>query len=160
MDDVGELMSDAPKINVSKIETNEHYCFDVDPIDIAKEKGCRAVFPKPNQLQIDLDSEEAKEEFLKRLEAFVFIDAHDLLLTPSQKAGHYHATLTFPFITFTEWERICLEGVLGDDPVRFYLNAKFLHNGVYNHSCLFEKYETLQKEGVSTQGIEEHPFEQ
>lgn len=132
-------MSEPATIDAKRTEQEVEYDGYVGPQEAAANRHMKVVFPTEHQLQIDMDSETAKEEFLKRFRLFEFPNTPWLLLTPSATAGHYHATLTFTDRSFTPWQRTCLESVLGDDPVRVFLNTKFLFDGVMDHSCLFEK---------------------
>jgi len=107
------------------------------------------VYPEPNQLQIDLDSEDAFQaherlikEFYQRLPPGEYQMSIPPVVTPS-KSGypHRHITLSFEGRTFTEWERIGMQMMLGSDPVRERLNALRLACGVEKPCRLFEPKE-------------------
>jgi len=99
----------------------------------AAKQGCVVVYPQPNQLQIDIDTEAAYAEFNRRLgdllawDSSIFGDcsnAPQVVIQPS-KSGlpHRHITLTFPDRTFDRYERIALQMLLGSDPVREKMNT-------------------------------------
>ena len=113
----------------------------------AAKANCRVVYPEPNQLQIDLDTEAAfvlHEQRLKELYLRTIYPAYQLacppVVTPS-KSGypHRHITLTFADNrVFTEWERIAMQQMLGSDPVREQMNALRCACGIEQPSRLFE----------------------
>lgn len=112
----------------------------------AEKVDCVVVYPEPNQLQLDLDSDEAFQLYEKRLKDLYWRTSHpayqlvcDPVVRPS-KSGypHRHVTLTFANHTFTEWERIGMQMMLGSDPVRESLNALRLASGVQKPCRLFE----------------------
>ncbi len=120
----------------------DEYDFDANCEEIAKKRGQVVVFPKPNQLQIDIDTEAQWKEFQRREEAFsCSVEPWGSMeITPS-KSGlpSRHITITFPTSkTFTEWERIALQAALGSDPIREYLNALRNCCGIANPTRLFE----------------------
>jgi len=119
----------------------EDYDFDRKADNVARAKGLVVVVPKSNQLQFDLDSEEAKAEFVRRIGLFFHDSEKYNLVINSSSSGvpHYHATVTFEEFEFDEWKRICLQSVLGSDPMREYLNAKRTWYDVSNPTRLFEK---------------------
>ena len=117
----------------------------------AEKVGCIVVYPEPNQLQIDLDTEEAFIQHEKRFKELYQRTKHpayqlkcDPLVKPS-KSGypHRHITLTFNDHVFTEWERIGMQMMLGSDPVRESLNALRLASGVSRPCRFFEPKESV-----------------
>lgn len=133
---------------VLKELVEEDYEFDQVAEDVAKQRGLVVVCPQDNQLQLDLDSEEAVVEFKRRLPLFFHDERPTVDLQPSASGvPHYHATVSFQGREFEEWERIALQSVLGSDPMREYLNAKRLIYGVPNPTRLFE----LPKEEANEQ---------
>ena len=133
---------------------NMNISADIDTYDLgvtaeaaAEKVNCRVVIPAPNQLQIDIDSEEAYRLFFVRLMEFERHSGYSIYKEerPS-KAGlpHRHVTLTVyevdgrtPHI-FNDYERIALQAVLGSDLVRETLNMWRLLRGEKNPSRLFE----------------------
>ena len=127
-------------------QEKEEYNFDESAEEVASAKGLVVVFPEDNQLQIDLDSDEAYKEFDRRLEAFELSDTHfesaSVVITPSASGlPHRHVTITFPRRTFDESPRMLLQAALNDDPLRVFLNARRFIFGVKNPTRLFEKPE-------------------
>lgn len=142
-------------------QPEEEYNFDLLASEIAESKGLIVVMPKPNQLQIDIDSDEQYAEFHRRLECFVrtyrdeqLFDMRDFGYEEHESSSGLpkrHITLTFWNHEFTEQERILYQAALGDDVLRVFLNTKRLHFGVPSPSRLFEKpistgQETEQKQ--------------
>lgn len=120
---------------------DESYDFDIEAEEVAKARGLVVVLPQPNQLQIDIDSDELLSEFESRFETFQWREAFKpkkVDVKNSQHPGHYHVTITLSE-DVTEWQRLALQAALGDDPMRSYLNAMRAQFGVKNPSRLFEK---------------------
>lgn len=135
-------------INKNAEFEEKSYNFNEVAEEAAAKKGLIVVLPEPNQLQIDVDSEEAYLEFCKRYQNMDM--QYSNYGTPKIKETfsnsgppHRHITLTFENHIFTEWERIALQAVLGSDPIREYLNAKRLIFGEFNPTRLFEKRENI-----------------
>jgi hypothetical protein len=130
----------------AQAEATIPYDFSAFAEQEAEKVGCVVVYPEANQLQIDLDTEEAFIQHEKRMmelyQRTVF-PAYRLavppVVTPS-KSGypHRHITLVFEGRTFNEWERIGMQLALGSDPVREALNALRLATGVKQPCRLFE----------------------
>lgn len=91
-------------------------------IDEAALLGMDVVFPAANQLQIDIDSDEAYERYL-RVHPLLYqhlgvVDGEE---HPSKSGGEKrHITLTLKK-DITDTERILLQACLGSDPVREFL---------------------------------------
>lgn len=128
----------------------EPYDFSAHVEQEAERIGCVVVYPESNQLQIDLDTEEAFKQYEKRFKELYHRTVHpayqlacDPEVHPS-KSGypHRHITLTFVDREFSEWERIAMQMMLGSDPVRESLNALRLASGVKRPCRLFEPKET------------------
>lgn len=135
-------------------EAQVNLCVDTYDLTLTAEEaaekvGCKAVLPKNNQLQLDIDTEEQYNLFQVRLTEF---DRHtdwwvEVDNKPS-KSGlpHRHITLTLTDtegnpIELDEWQRIALQTILGSDLIRETLNAWRLLQGQENPSRLFEKIE-------------------
>lgn len=138
-------------------DRQDEYDFDAECEEVARKRGLIVVMPEPNELQIDLDSEESRTEFYERLSNFNFgyskiEDALDLewfnlcewFVSRSHTAGHFHAYLRTEH-KFTDLERIAWQAALGDDPVRFKLNMMRLRYGIKNPSRLFERPDFKRK---------------
>lgn len=97
----------------------------------AKHRGLVVVEPKPNQLQIDIDSARALRRYGLQ---FAILRRAGLTkgwrekITPSKKRGHVHITITIPERQLINiWSnrnapdlifRICLQAILGSDLTR------------------------------------------
>lgn len=135
--------SAAYKMELSESDTkleDADYDFDVAAEDVAKSRNQIVVYPKPNQLQLDLDTEDAFSEFQRRFGTMDFSDTPPTvdIKESASGEGHRHVTLTFNKI-FEEWERLAIQAALGDDPIRVFLNVKRKIHGIENPSRLFEK---------------------
>lgn len=106
-------------------------------LERAKRRGLVVVEPKPNQLQIDIDSARALRRYGLQ---FAILRRAGLTkgwrerITPSKKRGHVHVTITMPIktrvqinddgceydhpIEMTLCQRICLQAILGSDLTR------------------------------------------
>lgn len=89
----------------------------------AKARGCHVVYPKDNELQIDIDNKEQYLKF-KEMQARLEQNIPDLSITRMQKRvsasgeeGHYHITVTLNR-NVTPIERIALQSCLSSDPIR------------------------------------------
>lgn len=115
-----------------------------DPVQIAEDNGWELVLPQPNQLFIDIDSEEAYQEFLKRYHAFSqyrYNTWEVQTVTKISKSGfpNRHIYITFKDRTFTDLERLALQAALGDDPVRVFLSGIRIENNFSPAITFFEK---------------------
>ena len=126
----------------------ELYDFDRDADEIAEEKGCYVVFPKQNQIQLDIDTKEQSEMFTKRLAdfsntTFLTFEVVSKIKSSSGKPHHWHITIDVfendEPRKLSETERICLQFSLGSDPVRETMNVMRMFRGVKNPTRLFEK---------------------
>lgn len=127
---------------------------DLYDLNISAEKAaakinCHVVKPEANQLQLDIDNEEAFDTYVNRVTEYI---KHSGLTVYQEvhysKSGYpnRHITLTVtdahdnPYV-FDEWERLALQFALGSDPIRETLNSWRLLTGSSNPSRLFEPNE-------------------
>jgi hypothetical protein len=123
----------------------------------AKLLGYKVVVPEPNQLQIDIDNEQARTVYSKNIDRF---QAHiaDLKCaaqeTPSKsgKPGKSHITLTLDVTHINPEQRILFQLMLGSDPVREFLSYVRWVNGDATPTLFFEKPEQLQLEAGEIYG--------
>ena len=109
-------------------------------IQEAKDNGLDVVFPKPSELQVDIDSDAAYERYCGVLDRLL----HHLpfvteSITPSRSGypkRHIVLTLREPV---TDVQRIALQAILGSDPVRELLSLKRIENGDPHPTLFFEK---------------------
>jgi len=98
-------------------------CRTVEEVEEQAEKlGRVVVYPKPNQLFIDIDSDADLEIFHRLFELFrstnKFKDSSFAsVASPSGRAGRRHVTVTLPR-TVEPVERVYLQSLLGSDPLR------------------------------------------
>jgi len=107
--------------------------------DKAASMGLLCIFPKDNEVQLDLDSEVAFEEFTKRHKMLsnYFESMLPYKKTESKTPGHYHITVELP-ITVDHIERLAIQSILGSDPMREMFNLyRYLGTGNPD-TCLFE----------------------
>jgi len=125
-----------------KQQLSDLYDFDASAQAVAESRGLVVVFPKENELQIDIDSPEQLAEFFRRLnylcDSPLFNYNSHKLTTSNSGKGHHHVTIVCDR-TFTEVERMMLQAALNDDPLRVFLNARRWLYGIENPSRLFEK---------------------
>jgi hypothetical protein len=116
------------------------YDFNRNCEEVAKINCCRVVYPEPNQLQLDIDSEKSYDDFEKRMRSVHRWIEWDMAfdIRPS-KSGlpHRHITVTVKNRVFTDSERIAFQLMFGSDPVRESVNAMRCAVGVENPCCLF-----------------------
>lgn len=138
VDDIIEepIMTDQDWKNMLKCEKDEDSLYDMSDEaanKAAAKKGLIVVYPKNNQIQIDIDSHEAYTEFQRRLEKL--FDGQDSTLSihhtqefeSSSGLPNRHIYITFKGDKkFTAIERIWLQSVLGSDPMRELLDSKRL----------------------------------
>jgi hypothetical protein len=128
-----------------KEETDQFYSFDVVAEDAAAEQNCKVVYPKPNQIQLDIDTDDQYELFLRRFQDMYNRLNWDYEVEEKEsKSGlpHRHITITItngPLID--ERDRLLLQTMLGSDQVRESLNIFRYFCGIENPTRLFEPIE-------------------
>jgi len=127
------------ELNKGMRDQDDEYNFDEVAEEVAKKRGLRVVYPQDNQLQIDLDTEAAWNNFKLRCEEFDIPKKWCEVNPSASGLPHRHVYITVPDRSFTEGERIAFQSALGSDPVRERLNAMRMFFGIKNPSRLFEK---------------------
>jgi len=115
------------------------YDFSISAEDEAERRGQVVQWPKDNEIQLDLDSEEALAEFERRFKDFAFQEIWQTPTVHKRKSfteGHYHVTIEFAD-DLNNWMRLALQAALGDDPIRHFLAVRRLVYGCKTPSCLF-----------------------
>ena len=107
----------------------------------AEARGCVVVFPKANQLFIDIDTPEQGKYFDKCISSF---QRHTPCMwvkrpSPSGKPDRLHITVTLVDKEIDERTRILYQAVLGSDPLREALSLENLENGDPRPTRFFEK---------------------
>lgn len=126
-------------------EANVTYDTDV-PDEVLKEKygEYEVVYPEPNQLLLDLDTDEQYESFQKRIARLFDTNKLNIKAAPSASGlPHRHITVTFPTtVQFTNMERIAIQAVLGSDIIREFFSVRRVLQGVATPTKFFEKAST------------------
>lgn len=117
------------------------------PWEVAARFDCTVVYRESNQLQIDIDSEEATQIYQRRkMEmkelGWVFSES----ISPS-KGGHprYHITLTFEK-AIGQWKAVALQLMFGSDPMRENMNALRIAAGIENPIRFFQPKKQHQQD--------------
>ena len=115
-------------------ECREEYIADM------KAKGYRVVYPAPDELQIDIDTEEHFQLFERQFESLKreYGDIY-FILNPSRNGlPGQHATITMPF-ALSNAERIAWQAALGSDPFRELMSLFRLKRGDSSPTIFIEK---------------------
>ena len=113
---------------------------DADTIESARAKasvlGRVVVFPKSNELFIDIDTPTAMLKFVRgvaRLSGVTYL----VRPSPSGRPGRHHVVVTMPH-QVTPMERIALQAMLGSDSVREMLSWMRIQRGIDEPTLFFE----------------------
>lgn len=136
------------EIKLSESQDDAYNCFR-SAEDVAEERGLIVVYPKPNEIQIDIDSEEQFVEFERRLAFFdEFFWGKDLTYDKkvTESASGYpkrHITMAFKDREFNHYERMVYQAALNDDPKRTFLGLARIFSGKSTNppTTLFERSE-------------------
>lgn len=104
--------------------------------------GLRVVTPKPNELQIDIDSFHQMAVFGRNriiLERYLRIKECFIWPSPSGEEGHFHVRVVLEKPITSPLERIALQAILGSDPVRELFSYARWKRGDQEPTILFEK---------------------
>lgn len=105
----------------------------------AEKAGCSIVYPKNNELQIDIDTHDDYARFEAAIEnmpgGLVFS-----VVEKSSRSGipHKHITVTLSK-NFSDLEKIALQFMLGSDYIRESLSVSRVLHGIEKPTCFFEK---------------------
>lgn len=109
----------------------------------AKKKGLKVVFPKKNQLFVDIDSVESMTIYHKRIDMLESLFNCKAKKKVSRSGfPHYHIYVDADR-TFTDVERILLQLFLGSDVNHEFLSYKDYVNGESYPVLFFEKANEL-----------------
>jgi hypothetical protein len=123
------------------------YDIDLNPVEVAAERDKKVIYPKPNELFIDIDSPENLKIFHKNL---VILDRMAVTLGykqyPSRTEGHCHIIVALYDDIKDEKERCLLQALLGSDQTkellgygRIYMKCK------HKPTCLFVSQEVWEQ---------------
>ncbi len=111
------------------------------PEAIAAAKGLRVVYPASSELQIDIDSTEQLNTFWRLLAVFArnrSVTGVRVSPSPSGRDGRYHVTVTLGVNLVDAMQRVCLQSLLGSDPVREMLSWERVLNADPHPTLFFE----------------------
>lgn len=115
----------------------------IDPYEKARELNLEVIVPEPNQLFIDLDSDESRKRYEKSLallrERFWF---EEVSMTPSKTEGHFHAILKIPevLMPMDKSTKLLFQACLGSDLSRELLAWIAVSEGItHPQTVFFEK---------------------
>jgi hypothetical protein len=103
----------------------------------ARELGRKMIFPEPNELFVDIDSEVAMRRFTRTVRHLVGV-SYVVRPSPSLRPGRYHVVVTMPR-RVTALERIALQAILGSDPTREMLSWLRRARGIVEPTVFFER---------------------
>jgi hypothetical protein len=110
--------------------------------DVAEEENLDIIIPDDNQLQLDIDSDEAYLEARTRLQKLEWdLDFEKGTIGIEEfpsRHGNTHIIVTLPF-PVTPWQRIALQACLGSDPIRELLSCYRIMYDIENPTILFRK---------------------
>lgn len=106
-----------------------------------KAAGWRVVLPKPNQLLIDIDSDDQFSVFERQYKRFC--EVHECSHVVTESKGGFpgrHVVVELPF-EVDAFKRITLQGILGSDPMRELLSYFRAQKGDPYPTLFIEKKE-------------------
>lgn len=112
-----------------------------DTIESAREKarslGLVVVFPRSNELFLDIDTSSAMEKFVRGV-AHLGDVPYIGWPSPSGRPGRYHIVVTLPR-PVSALERLALQSMLGSDSTREILSWLRLQRGIGEPTIFFER---------------------
>jgi hypothetical protein len=107
---------------------------------LAKSRGCCVVYPKPDQLFVDIDNETQWQRFVWEIAKHREWHWRD---SPSPSGLPYrkHIIVTLPEAV-DERTRVFYQAILGSDPAREMIAWRRLQAGDTRPTCFFEKIES------------------
>ena len=109
-----------------------------DPYKVAEQLGMEVHLPAPNELFIDIDSDEGHALFTRMRSVLEINGIHftEVKIEASRTEGHMHIRATLPF-DVTDEVRILLQAVLGSDPKRELLSWLRIHSDMDRAPTVF-----------------------
>ena len=123
------------------LESREQYCARKTA------EGFSIFYPEPNELCLDIDSEEDYQKFLARFQYLSReVDNPYIAFKEFQSStkGHRHIIITLPY-DVDRFERLALQAVLGSDPIKEMLSIFRIWQGDKFPSLLAMKPEQKEK---------------
>jgi hypothetical protein len=124
----------------SKTEYEQNVCRDVF-LARMEAQGLQLVEPEPNEIQIDLDTDEDYQEFIHRKEKLESMTglSFPMEVNPS-KSGlpKRHVTIT-AIGAMDDWQRVAMQMAFNSDPMREFLTVVRLLQGEQRPILFFER---------------------
>lgn len=121
------------------------YILDRDPFVEAQKSNLMAVLPKRNELQIDLDSEQAYAQFLRAFSVMSRYRSLEIVSLQWSKSGAPHRHIYIKTTRVSDKTRVALQAMLGSDVVRENLSMQRIACKMKNPTVFFEKVGFVKK---------------
>lgn len=147
-------MSDPSKLEFVQSQPYDHA---ERAAEIAKERGCKVVYPGPRELFVDIDSQYSLEQFDKCLGVLQTIEQATITRktpSPSGKPYKFHIVVELKR-DLLPLERVLLQACLGSDPAREMLSLRRVLNKDQTPTLFFEKEEVPNPPTEKRMTIEE-----
>jgi hypothetical protein len=131
-------------------DSNDDYTADQGREEYIKDMedlGYKIIYPKINELQVDLDSEKDYQKFDRQLKSILkeYPDVEYTVKPSRNGLPGRHATVTMPF-EMNDAERIAWQAALGSDPFRELMSLFRLRRGDSFPTLFVEKNESETEE--------------
>jgi hypothetical protein len=115
---------------------NESEEYSATAENAARNMGMLIQRPNPTQLLLDFDNSESYFYFLKKAKELGFTNFYERF----SKSGYPHRhVIVNTGLHLTDWQRLAYQAVLGSDPVRAFLDVRYMHENGKTDTCLFVK---------------------
>ena len=123
---------------MSKREKPEYLIERAESIEArAAAEGCVVLYPKPNELFIDLDNTADEDLFYEHFNTLCELWPAARCEVHGSRGGHKHAVVTLPEAV-TDLERAALQAAMGSDRKRELLTILAVFAGISNQTVFFE----------------------
>lgn len=140
------------------MKESEYVPHSQEAIDRAKKENLLVVFPKPNELLIDIDNAEDLKTFKRChnvLEEHFGIVGIETAGSMSGRADHLHITVTLE-TEVTDLQRVALQACLGSDRMREILGLVMALSGDPHPTLFLEKiYARCDQEDIEKEKVRE-----
>jgi hypothetical protein len=143
-------MSLLPNKDATKIRIHDElYIFEESAEQTAKDRGLVVLYPRKNELFLDIDTKEQKENYFKRKEEllgaidnYLFDEIHQSITSSSSGEPHCHIILKLykdgSPVALNDWQRVALQFTLSSDPIKEILSVYRILAEVKNPSIFFQ----------------------
>mgnify|MGYP000856016816 CR=1 FL=1 len=121
------------------------YIIDRDPFVEAGKSNLMAVLPKRNELQIDLDSEQAYQQFLRAFSVMSRYRKMEIVSLQFSKSGAPNRHVYIKTGRVSDSSRVALQSMLGSDVVRENLSMQRIKCNHKNPTVFFENVGFVRK---------------